>query len=148
MNLNDLKKKTPTTGWFTFDKSGVELELQYESPADVRARVERCTETVNGRERTDNDKMQQETAKLILAWRGLTLAKAAELMELEIPEGADLATALPCNEENKLALLSESWALRPWLEQKTMALSDFVAAKREAERKNSLPSPSGGSAAA
>jgi hypothetical protein len=110
--------------------------------------VERCTEMVNGRERTDNDAMQKEVAKLILSWRGMTLAKAAELMELEIPEGADLSAPIPCNEENKLAILSESWALRPWLEQKTMALADFVAAKREAERKNSLPSPSGGSPAA
>ena len=148
MNLNEMKKKTPTTGWFTFDKSGVELELRYESPADVRARVERCTEIVNGREQMNQAASEKETAKLIISWRGLTLGKAAELMELEIPAGADLNADLPCNEENKLALLSESWELRPWLQQKTMTLSDFVALKREAERKNSQPSPSGGSPAA
>jgi len=148
MNLNEMKKKTPTTGWFTFDKSGVEIELRYESPAETRMRAERCTEIVNGRERANNEKAMEEFAGLIISWRGLTLGKASELMNLELPADADLTAGVPCTKENKLALIVEAWGFENWVGQKCTSLADFVAAKREAERKNSQPSPSGGSPAA
>lgn len=148
MDLNSMKKKTPTTGWFTFDSSGVEIELTYESPTAMIARLERCSETRNGRTVLNQDKMLEESAALIRSWRGMTLARAAELMDLELPTDADLSAGVPCTKENKLALFSESWGFKQWLDQKIVALSEFVAIERERKRKNSQTPPSGGSPAA
>jgi hypothetical protein len=144
MDITTLKKKTPTTGWFTFDKSGVDFELLYVSPAEYRERMKHCTEIVNGFEKVSDDLLLVELASTIRTWRGLTLGKLEELMDLEISE-EQRALSVPCTTDNKLALLKNAWGVRNFVDQKTMALADFVALRRELERKNSSSSPSGGS---
>jgi hypothetical protein len=144
MDITTLKKKTPTTGWFTFDKSGVELELLYISPADYNDRLKRCTEIVNGRERVSDELLLEDLASTIQTWRGMTLGKIEELIDIDITE-EQRSQSVPCTPGNKIALLKDAWLFRQFVDQKTMALADFVALRRELERKNSSSSPSGGS---
>lgn len=146
MNIAELKRKKMPEGWFTFDsKTGVELKLAYLSPVDYRKRLESCSEIVNGRERLNEDKILEATAELILDWRGLILAKVAELVPITIPEGQE-KLVVPCTKENKIALLTETWRFKDFVNEAVTKLGDFIAAERESERKNSEPSPSGSSA--
>jgi len=146
MELADFKKKTPTTAWFEFSE-GMRIELEYISPEDVRKRAKDCLKIEQGREVPDEDKLFAELASRILRWEGFTLGRIAELMELiDIPED-QAENNIPCTESNKLELLKKSWQFKPFVENLTISLAEFKAAKREAERKNSLQSPGGSSKA-
>lgn len=146
MNIAELKKKKMPEGWFTFDsKTGVEVKLGYLSPANYRRRLESCSEVVNGRERMNEEKILEATAELILDWRGMTLSKVAELVSIDIPEGQE-NEVVPCTKENKLAIIKDAWGFKEFINETVIKLGDFVAAERESERKNSVPSPSGNSA--
>ncbi len=146
MNISELKRKKMPEGWFVFDtKSAVEVKLAYLSPADYRKRLELCTEIVNGKERLNDEKILDATAELILDWRGLTLEKVSELIPIDIPAGQE-SLPVPCTRENKLALLTETWRFKEFINETVTKLGDFIAAERELERKNSQSSPNGSSA--
>ncbi len=154
MDLAAFKKKTAASAWFVFDAAkGMKVELLYISPEDVRRSVKDCTTIEGGRETLDQEKLLKQLASRIRNWEGFTLERVAELIDIEIPEldeegnKTNLQAIVTCSEENKLRVLKESWAFKPFIEQKTVSLNEFKTAQREAERKNSLSSPSGSSAA-
>ncbi|HAR45390.1 MAG TPA: hypothetical protein DCS05_04225 [Nitrospiraceae bacterium] len=145
MELSTFKKKAPTTAWFDFSP-GMRVELEYISPEEVRKRAKYSTKIEQGREVFDEEKLLVEMASRILSWEGFTLGRVARIMDIEVPEDqAD--SAVPCTETNKLELLKKSWLFKPFVESRTVSLEEFKTDQRELERKNSLRSPSGPSAA-
>jgi hypothetical protein len=141
MNLSDMKKKEPTTAWFDFS-DGVRVQLVYIDPAAVRAIATECVKVVNGREEFDQDKALAKMAERILSWTGLTFGKVAELINIAVPSDM-IDTEVPCVDENKIALLRDSWQFKPFVEQRTARLADFIAANREAEKKTLKPTATG-----
>ncbi len=147
MDLTGFKKKT-ATAWFDFDnEKAMRVQLRYISPEEANKELRDCTKTVNGRDQYDDEKGIQVLAARILAWEGFTLRRIAEMIPIEVPED-QLDNLVVCSEANKIELLRQSWQFRPFVEKITASLAEFTAARREAEKKILLSSPSGPSAAA
>lgn len=145
MDISKLRKKTPPRAVFTFDqKKGMTVKLEYISPEEYRKLTKEHTIIENGQERIDLEGRIGIISRQIVDWTAFTLGGIADLLDIEVPAG-DENKAVPCTEVNKLELLRGAWTFRDFVESKLMSLAEFNEARREAERKNSLSSPAGGS---
>lgn len=145
MDLSKLRKKTPPRAVFTFDaKKQMTVKLEYISPEEYRKLTKEHVTIENGVEKVGLEGRLGIIARQIVDWSGFTLGHVAELVDIDIAAGDEEKT-VPCTETNRMELLRGAWTFRDWCESKLMSLAEFSEARREAEIKNSLSSPAGGS---
>ena len=84
-------------------------------------------------EKIDRVKLTKKWAKkAILGWRGLTLGKLRELIPIEVrPEDED--EEVPCDDENKFALLYNSTDFDIWLTEVSTSPENFVDEMKKRE---------------
>jgi hypothetical protein len=130
-------RKHERTVWAEF--AGVAVELRYVDLTELSRMVDRCQRTVWRRHQAerelDTEKLAGEIGRLVKGWRGLNLAKAAELLPIAIEADEDPAAEVPCEPANVRALLMGCYGFADWVQATVTDLALFRAAELEAEKK-------------
>jgi hypothetical protein len=149
VNLSDLiqKKKTTLTAWAAFD-DGFDVELEYTDPAETRKMLTASKENKWRRGKLvpeyNDDIYQEKIAKKVKNWRGLTIGKLAELVNIAADD-MDPEIVVEFNQDNLAAAMSQIPGFAAFVSMQIMELAAFRKKKQDEEIKNSERLPASNS---
>lgn len=144
LNLSRLieEKRTTLTAWVEFT-DGVAIELEYAEPAEIKKMLKRSRTTKYKKhqpiEGYDDDLYARQIAPKVKNWKGLTLGKLAELINIAVSE-KEAAAIVEFNQDNLAAMFDKVPGFLSFVSNAIADLGVIRAGKQEAELKNLKPS--------
>ena len=139
MELNSLLKEAQEdmTTWIDF--KDIEICVRYVDKVSFQKLVDRCKKQKWERhqpvEKVDQSLLERAMAGLIADWKGLTVAKAAKLLPIEIGT-QDPDAVVECTETNRITMIQHCYGLEDFLIDTVTNLQLFRIDKLEQEVKN------------
>lgn len=140
MDLRGLIQETKQelTAWVDF--KGFEVEVIYIDKAEFNAMFEKSKRRGFRKhqpvDEVDEAKLRKNIAGLIKGWRGLTLGKLKEVMNINPPK-KDLDKEVECSDANKLALLEHLYGFENFITDTVTEIQEFRQEQQGDELGNS-----------